>query len=78
MVKRRRTLNEDLLGLGRASMTIGMGSMMVGVPVLQAPPGIKASFITAGSLMPVATIGMMGKHIIGQFESLKKKKYRWY
>lgn len=55
-----------------------MGSMIAGVPALQAPAGIKASFVTAGSLMPVATIGVMGKHIIGQVEGLKKKKYRWY
>ena len=76
--KKKKTLTQDLLGLGGASMTIGMGSMMMGVPALQAPAGLKASFVTAGSLMPVATIGVMGKHIIGQVEGLKKKRYRWY
>ncbi len=81
MVKRKKkTLHEDLLGLGRASLTIGMGSMMMGVPALNAPAGLKASFVTAASLMPIATIGVMGKHILGGIEGITKKKKirRWY
>ena len=81
MVKRKKkTLSEDLLGLGRASMTIGMGSMMMGVPALNAPAGLKASFVTGASMMPIMTVGVMGKHILGGIESItkKKKRRRWY
>lgn len=81
MVKRKKkTLSQDLLGLGGASMTIGMGSMMMGVPALNAPAGLKASFGTAASLMPIMTVGVMGKHILGGIEGITKKNKirRWY
>ena len=76
MKRKRNSLAQDMLGLGTASMAISAGSMMAAVPALKAPAGIKESFSVAGSLMPVATVGVMGKHIIGQMRGIRYKRRR--
>ena len=70
--RNRNTLNEDLIGLGSSSLIIGTGSMMMGVPGLNAPAGLKQAFPVAASFMPIASIGMMGKHLINMTKKIKR------
>jgi hypothetical protein len=69
-----REMNRDLLGLGKSSMIISSGSLLVGVPALQAPAGIRQSFPLAASFMPVGTLATMGKHTIGMIQDINKPR----
>ena len=69
-------MNKDLLGLSKSSLIISSGSLLTGVPALQAPAGIRHAFTDAASFMPIASIGVMGKHTIGMIEDISKPRKR--
>lgn len=71
-MKRKNSLNSNLIGLAGTGMILSSGSMMAGIPALNAPAGIKESFVTGASFMPAMTAITMTGGMLNQIKGLNQ------
>jgi len=73
-----KKLNKDIMGYTKATVGLGIGTMIGAGMQSQLPagsPNLTQGFNTMAGFMPIVGTVTMGKNVLGMTKKLKKGKY---